>query len=206
MFIEQSASNYSLVKRKLVYGVGINDAWYIVSPVVNGVKCFCPFYRAWSDMITRCYSTEFHKKNSTYADCLVTNKWLTFSGFKKWMTKQEWKGKALDKDLLNPSNKTYAPDNCIFVSQQVNNLLMDRRSVRGSYPIGVSADKRSNRFYSKCATYSKQNYLGSYATPEEASEAYKQFKSKHILEVAEEYKNEPRLYEALKNHARLVLL
>ena len=45
-----------------------------------------------------------------------------------------------------------------------------------------------------------------YKTPEEAHEAYKQFKSKHILEVAESYKNESRLYEALKNHARLMLL
>lgn len=206
MFIEQPASNYSLVKRKLICGVGINDAQYIVSPVINGIKCFCPFYRAWSDMITRCYSSNFHEKNPTYTDCSVTDKWLTFTIFKKWMIAQNWEGKVLDKDLLNPSNKAYSPDNCIFVSQQINNLLMDRHGARGSYPVGVSIDKRSNRFSSQCATYSKCNYLGSYSTPEEAHEVYKQFKSKHILEVAEEYKSEPRLYEALKNHARLMLL
>ena len=206
MFIEIPASNYSLVKRKPICGIGINDAKYVVSPVLNGIKLFCPYYRTWSDMITRCYSSKFHDKNTTYSNCTTITDWHIFSNFKSWMLTQNWEGKALDKDLLKDGNKIYSPECCIFVSQQLNNLLMSRSSARGKYPQGVSVDKRINSFVASCAVYGKAKRIGCYKTPEEASAAYKQFKSKHILEVAEEYKNEPRLYEALKNHSRMMLL
>ena len=48
--------------RRLVSGVGTNDADYTTSPVaVNGVRTRCPFYVKWLDMLTRCYSDKYKK-------------------------------------------------------------------------------------------------------------------------------------------------
>lgn len=48
-------------EKKLVFGVGINDADYNVykTGIVDGkqtVLWICPFYRKWKDMMMRCYS------------------------------------------------------------------------------------------------------------------------------------------------------
>ena len=207
MFIEIPASKNSLVQRKNVFGVGINDAPYISHYTdENGKRFRCPYYVAWSSMIRRCYSKKSYIKNPTYINCSVSKEWLLFSNFREWMITQNWKGRALDKDILSQGDKIYSPDTCLFVPKSLNNLLCDRASLRGDYPLGVTFCKRDNLIYSNCVAYGKQIHLGCYKTSEDAHEAYKQFKSKHILEVAEEYKNEPRLYEALKNHSRMMLL
>ena len=93
-----------------------------------------------------------------------------------------------------------------FITNKIYTSRADDLKSRGSYPQGVCLHKQTNKFMSYCKINSVMYNLGLFATPEEASEEYKQFKSKHILEVAEQYKSEPRLYEALKNHARLMLL
>jgi len=207
MFIEKPASKNSLTLRKSVFGVGINDAPYLSHYTdENGKRFRCPYYVAWSSMIRRCYSKKSYIKNPTYINCSVSKAWLLFSNFREWMITQNWKGRALDKDILKQGNKIYSPDYCLFVPQSLNNLLLDRGSLRGDYPIGVRFCKRDKLIYAYCGVYGKPTHLGCFKTPEEASTAYKQFKSKHILEVAEEYKNEPRLYEALKNHSRMMLL
>ena len=207
MFIEIPASKVSLTARKLLFGVGINDACYMVYFTnKHDKKLRCPYYVAWASMLKRCYSVSFLKNNPTYIGCSTTASWLTFSNFRLWMEKQNWKGKQLDKDILINGNKIYSPSACLFVEQSINNLLCDRARARGIYPQGVSLCKKSNLILSGCSVNGKRKHLGCFNTPEEAHEVYKQFKSKHILEVAEEYKSEPRLYEALKNHARLMLL
>ena len=207
MFIEKPASKNSLAQRKNVFGVGINDAPYMSHYTdENGKRFRCPYYTAWSSMIKRCYSNKSHIKNPTYINCDVFKDWLIFSNFRGWMYDQNWKGRALDKDILSLDNKIYSPDTCLFVPQSLNNLLCDRTSLRGGYPLGVTFCKRDKLIYSNCAVYGKQIHLGCYKTVQEAHEVYKQYKSKHILEGAEQYKSEPRLYEALKNHARLMLL
>ena len=45
----------------------------------------------------------------------------------------------------------------------------------------------------------KQNFLGHYNTPEEAFQAYKQFKENYIKQVADEYKEliPEKLYNAM---------
>ena len=79
--------------KKLVYGIGINDADYAVTEwetiEVNGKRkkklvWGCPYYRTWKDMLRRCYSTKFQETNPTYIGCSVSDEWLTFSVFKSW--------------------------------------------------------------------------------------------------------------------------
>ena len=88
--------------RKLIHGVGINDADYVVEKKetishVNGKRkqkttWICPFYRAWKCMLTRCYSATYQERKPTYRGCSVSEEWLTFSNFKSWMEKQDFQG------------------------------------------------------------------------------------------------------------------
>lgn len=185
-FIEVKAGKASLVKRKLVYNKGVNDAWYVTEPTVKGKKYRCKYYSRWAGIIQRCYSTAFHKKHPTYAKCSVCDEWLLFSNFKEWMQKQDWKDKHLDKDILIQGSRVYSPDACIFVTQSINNLLAGHRSDKGQYPVGVYLDKRWNRYVARIDIENKKKHLGLFITPNDAFEAYKIAKYAHIKEIASE--------------------
>lgn len=184
MFKEIPAGRSSISKRKLVFGVGINDADYIVRPRINGKLLTCPFYAKWYDMLTRCYSAKMHKRHQTYKDCSVFDGWLIFSNFKKWMIRQDWEEKDLDKDLRYTGNKIYSPETCIFVSQEINTLTMDCGASRGELPKGVYLHHGGVRFVASYTGYGKKKHIGCFGSPEKASEAYKKEKSQHILDIA----------------------
>lgn len=184
MFIEIPTTKHSIANRKLVYGVGINDADYQVKPTVNGKKIRCQFYRKWKGMLKRCYSDNYQIKYPTYKGCAVCEEWLIFSNFKSWMVNQDWKNKDLDKDILITGNKFYSPDTCIFVSHEINMILTDRAAARGKWPIGVCFNKQSNKYQAQCVVGGSKKYLGLFKTPEDASKAYKAFKSKLIRSIA----------------------
>jgi hypothetical protein len=184
-------------KSRIVYGVGINDADYIVCPTINGKRVRCPFYAVWMDMLKRCYSLSFKKSRPSYIGCTVDKEWLIFSNFKSWMLTQDWNNKSIDKDILIQNNKIYSCSSCIFVSPSINNILLNRGADRGKYPLGVYENK-SNRYVSRCKVFGKDKYIGHYDTPEEAYEAYKKFKYKHIAEIANQ-QSEP-LRTALLNY------
>jgi hypothetical protein len=180
-----------IMKDIQVYGVGINDANYQVyyrSP--DNKVITCPYYRKWKDMLKRCYSEKYQSNNPAYIDCTVSYEWLVFSNFKNWMIRQDWKGKHLDKDIKITGNKRYSPEACIFVSQEINNLLTDSRAARGLHPQGVHYDKRVKKYRARCRAYSKRIHLGLFETQEAASDAYRAFKSKLISSIAEN-QNEP---------------
>ena len=122
VFEEIPATQKSIDNRKLVYGVGINDADYQVNPTIDGSRVMCPAYSAWHSMIERCYSEKYHDKKPTYKECYVCDEWLYFLKFKSWMEKQDYKGKELDKDILIQGNKVYSPETRIFVDKTINVL------------------------------------------------------------------------------------
>ena len=55
-------------KKRLVYGVGINDADYVVQPTENGKTKMCIYYQTWKNMLRRCYS----EREPTYIGCFAT--------------------------------------------------------------------------------------------------------------------------------------
>tara|TARA_R110002096_G_scaffold212259_1_gene399629 strand:- start:517 stop:1083 length:567 start_codon:yes stop_codon:yes gene_type:complete len=122
-------------KRKPLYGIGINDAEQVVT--------YCPYYRRWASMLTRCYGVDFKIYHSPYYGCSVCDEWLTFTTFKKWMKQQDWKGKCLDKDMLKHGNNVYGPDNCIFISQRLNSSIQNKP--KGMYMRGVSLSGKKYR-------------------------------------------------------------
>ena len=184
-------------KNRLVCGWGINDADYTVKPMINGKQVWCPFYRAWVDMLTRCYSTKFQAKHLTYEGCSVCDEWLTFSNFKAWMETQDWEGKQLDKDLLVKWNKVYSPGTCVFLSASINSFIPEHESVRGTYPIGVCWSSQNKKYKAGIGDRMGSNItLGYFDTPEEAHKAWLTAKLEQAKILAAE-QSDPRVAKAL---------
>ena len=170
--------------KKLVYGVGVNDADYVVEKretirygdgkQKHKLVWVCPYYLAWMNMLRRCYYTKFHESRPTYIGCSVSDEWLTFSNFKRWMEDQDWDGKQLDKDLLFDGNKVYSAETCVFVTKAVNLFTTDSGASRGEWLIGVSWHKGADKFLSRCSNpfTKKREHLGYFDCEVEAHQAW----------------------------------
>lgn len=194
------------IDAKLVHGVGLNDADYAVTPIVNGKRNRCRFYRTWESMLNRCYSAKYQAKQPTYIGCYVCDEWLTFSNFKKWMEQQDWQGKELDKDLLFVGNKIYSPDTCVFVDKKTNSFANDHGAARGEWPIGVSFHKHVGKFSAQCGNQitEKREHLGYFTCPNEAHKAWKKRKHELACQLAD-LQNDERVADALRTrYLRLV--
>jgi len=172
-FIEIPASKQSIGKRSLIFGVGINNADYIVQPYdEDGKRLICPYYLKWSNLLRRCYCPKDQEKHPTYIDCYVCAEWLYFTKFKAWMEKQDWKNKELDKDIKFVANKQYTGDSCLFITKSLNVLLTDHGNARGEYPQGVHFNKHAAKFIAQLNLNGKKKYLGVFAKATEARKAY----------------------------------
>lgn len=161
--------------RKLVYGVGVNDADHVVSKARNGKTYWtCPFYQRWADMLRRCYSTKYKSRNESYSECYVCDEWLVFSNFMDWMKLKDWHDKEIDKDIIGDS-KVYSPETCVFVSKIINLFIVDSKKSRGKYPLGVSysKDKCKFRSYINSPITKKYEHIGYFNDPESAHEAWR---------------------------------
>ena len=96
---------------------------------------------------------------------------------------------CLDKDILIKGNEIYSPETCIFVPQKINTLFCSSKSSRGSLPIGVTYEKRYDTYVARCNDGNKNTIsLGSFNTPNEAFEKYKEYKECLIKSMADKYK------------------
>jgi len=185
-------------KNKLVCGVGINDANYVVKPRINGKMVACPFYVAWNNMLMRCYDPKFQAKRPTYIGCSVVPEWLSFMTFRAWMVWQDWQDRVLDKDLLIPGNRVYSPQTCVFISHGLNNFTTDSAAARGEFPLGVYWHRQSGKFMARCSNpfTGKQEHLGLFTCPDEAHEAWRKRKHELALQIAALHAD-PRIAAAL---------
>jgi len=194
--------------KKLVHGVGINDAGYatqrfetIVCSDGKRKQKFvwrCPYYRVWKSVLERCYSEKYQKRHPTYKGCSVSEEWHTFSNFRAWMEKQDFEGKHLDKDLLFEGNKVYSAETCVFVAGVVNTFTNDRAAARGEWQIGLYWHKPSEKFLAQCSNpfTNKKEHLGYFTYEQQAHEAWR----KRKLELAHELaaiQEDPRVAVAL---------
>lgn len=173
--------------KKLVYGVGTNDADYQVQPMINGRQVECLFYRAWKCMLMRCYSGNFQVKNPTYIGCSVCDEWLIFSNFKNWLILNKWNGQHIDKDLIVNGNKVYSPDTCCLIDNATNCFFLDRKSLRGDFMIGVYKDKRNGRYVASCRDpfTKKGKHIGYFDDELSAHLAWKNRKHQYALALAD---------------------
>lgn len=184
------------VERKLICGVGINDADYTFRITTkpwtdaNGVRhkakyWSCPIYLSWKNMLMRCYSKNFQVKNPTYVGCKVCDEWLRFSNFKSWMEQQDWQDKELDKDLLVLGNKVYSPQTCMFIPKSINMFLNMNSKNRDKVPLGVQ--KSGTMFVTWCRNplTKKAGYLGLHETALEAHRVWLKRKQEFALMLAD---------------------
>lgn len=162
---------------KLICGIGINDADYVIRPRKTDSR-ICPFYALWSSVLTRVYCPKSRDKYPWYEGCKVAEEWHLFSNFRKWMEKQNWKGRQLDKDFLS-DDKLYSPNTCIFMPGWLNSLFLTQ-SKHTDRLIGVHKDKRGNGYTSCIQMYNKKHHIGVFCTPEEACAAYLTAKRKYV--------------------------
>lgn len=187
-------------KNKLIYGVGINDADYVVCPKINGKQEWCPFYRTWLGMLERCYDKNFQTKHLTYVGCTVCNDWLVFSKFRSWMVTQDWQAKDLDKDILSPCGKVYSPATCVFIDHTTNKFTTDCGAARGKFPIGVYFNKIAGKFQARCRNpfTKKQEHLGYFSCQNEAHKAWQQRKHEYACKLAD-IQSDERVAFVLRN-------
>lgn len=186
-------------KNKLIYGLAINDLERNVYNIIDGKTVRCPIYHHWKEMLKRCFCPVYHSKEPTYLQCTIDPAWLRLSNFEKWVVRQDWEGKHLDKDLLVMGNKEYGPDTCIFLPKALNNFLTDRVLKRGEYPLGVSWHKGTQKYQAQCSNpfTGQRGYIGYYDNVEDAHLAWKQKKHEYALIYAEQ-QTDSRVAEALR--------
>lgn len=80
-----------------------------------------PNYKAWKNMLARCYDPNTQKSNPTYVGCSVCDEWLNFQLFSDWFLRNKPKGNYhIDKDTRVKGNKVYSPDTCCFITASEN--------------------------------------------------------------------------------------
>jgi len=192
--------------KKLVHGVGTNDWKSPVNTTIDGKRYRDIYYMTWVSMLQRSYDKKLHKRFPTYKDCTVSSEWLVFSNFRRWMVKQDWVGKQLDKDIIFPENKHYSEGRCVFIPHSLNTLLSDNKATRGKYPQGVTYHKHVKKFMTGVAFEGNNYCLGYFDTPEEASIAYVEKKVEILEYTANNYKGDKvnKVKRGLELHAELL--
>lgn len=196
-FIKQPVNKHSLSKIGSVYGVGTNDADCMVAIRVSGKRVLCPIYTVWANMLKRCYCPSFLLKEPTYNGCTVCDEWLTFSSYSNWHKENYTLGFHLDKDLKVIGNKLYSPETCLFIPNDVNQLIITAHSNKGGHPTGVSFIKAEGKYRARITIDSKEKYLGRFNNPDAASKAYTKAKNTEIVRKCGQY---PEFAEYLINH------
>lgn len=164
-----------------------------------------PSHHVWEGMIERCYLKP-RPRNASYKDCSICEEWLTFSNFHKWFYEPEngyIEGYDIDKDLLIKGNRIYSPATCCFLPPEINKVFIKQKKTKNHLPIGVSQIK-SGRFIARGSMYGNLHHLGTFDTPKEAFNAYRDFKERHIKSIAEKYFQEGKItkkvYDALMKY------
>ena len=173
-----------------------------------------PEYRQWDSMRRRCEVGGNHQTlYPTYHECTYHPEWSSFDIWVEWARQQigflnrdvrceYW---SLDKDVLVKGNKHYSPETCVFVPQIVNVFLTNSRAKRGRYPIGVCLHDKSAKtpmYTASVGVGDGNKFLGNFATPEIAFQAYKLAKEAYARELAIKYTDlvDPRVVDALNNY------
>ena len=165
-------------------------------------------FKIWSGLVQRCFDPLWKTRHKCYELTTCSEDFLCAANFITWSKSQlgynsideSDKPFALDKDILLKGNTIYSPDTCVFVPREINNLILSNRKVRGNLPIGVTSAEA--RFRARVSINNKEVALGVFETSNEAFQAYKEAKERHIKEVANKWKDriDQRVYYALMKY------
>lgn len=188
---------------KVSAGVAINDADYLVVKIVDGKNEFCPIYKKWYAMISRCYLTTTPNYVRYGAKGVyVCDSWLRFSNFKSWIDSRLWHTTLhLDKDILIKGNLKYSPETCCLVPGYINQLLAVKYPRGGSKFLGVAYIKPSADMNAKALTKpwmstrsrinNKSAHGGVFSTPQEAHAKWQTDKARSIEFAINRWASDP---------------
>ena len=174
-------------------------------------------YSVWVNMLRRCYNKEHQAKYPSYIGCTVDEKWHNFQNFAEWYNKEYYDiGESLevDKDFKIKGNSIYKDKNCLLIPSRINKIARHRKTLEYNHSIGVRCEEYEGVIYGYSAAvqiYNSKNrgklkHLGTFDTPEQAFQAYKQAKEAYIQQAANEYKQKygdkfpDKVYKALMNY------
>lgn len=134
----------------------------------RGVYLEAGYYRS---MKTRCTSEIYKSLYPTYTTVSMSSDMEDYSVFVEWCRKQigfDNSGWVLDKDILDPSNKVYSQDTCVFVPSAVNAFFtFVKGSRKNGLPFGVSWCESESAYKAYCSQLNGKNKtLGRFSTPE----------------------------------------
>ena len=129
--LESALTAETVLLRNGVFGKGVQDI-----PNAQRDLIYRKAYSRWYNLLQRCYSPEFKKKNPTYTRSRMCDEWLTFSKFYDWLVSfDNWESLEIDKDLL--SGCFYSPETCLLIPKKLNCFLTFSQSTNTSM-IGVN--------------------------------------------------------------------
>lgn len=174
-----------------ICGVGMKGSKYPASYMdENGNTIHTKGYDTFKSMITRCYNVKYHAMQPTYTNAECCKEWLNRDNFEDWLRGQPnyenfLKGDfALDKDIIVKNNKIYSPETCCLVPRYINELFKKDWNGNNGMPVGVRTKR--DKYVVYCCVKGKNTYVGTYETKHKAFMVYKNFKEKHIKQVANE--------------------
>jgi hypothetical protein len=154
-------------------------------------------YQIWRNMLYRCYDVKYKTKYPTYKEVTCCSDWLYFSKFKHWYDSNYPNIPNtvfhLDKDILHKNNKLYSPENCCFVPDRINYLLLRCEQNIGKNLPGVFYRNDVNLYASRINILDEHNnknkklHLGYFSNEHDAFVCYKNKKEEHVRHVAETY-------------------
>ena len=161
-------------------------------------------------MLRRCYHPNELKRNPTYIDCVVSEDFLRFSNFLKFVKSMKEYGLrddngrsyCLDKDILSTDKKIYDENTICLIPQEINKFFQNRQADRGKFSAGVYYDKDRSKFCARVTYKGKTKFLGRFCTEYDAWCSYKEYKKQVAIELAEKWHGrvDKRVYETLINY------
>lgn len=149
-------------------------------------------YLVWHSMISRCYNKNYHGYNN-YKDVEVCDEWLDFQTFAEWFNNNYY---SIDNDVVilekdyktfaYDLSKNYTPNNCIFVPQCFNKMIVFQHEVTLDLPVGI---KRNGELYTM---EFNNKYKDVYVSFENKNEAYEYYVAKtynHMFMQLANYQN-----------------
>ena len=160
-------------------------------------------YDMWRRMFDRCYSG----RQPSYDNCEVCEEWWNFQNFAKWYNEHYYEAPdqnmQVDKDWLCIGNRVYCPDKCCIAPRIINACMLTHGKQKNfDLPTGVREYNNSGKYDASCSVEGLKQRIGVYDTPEEAYQAYKEFKISYVESLGEKFKDciPSNLYEAIMNY------
>lgn len=163
----------------------------------------------WSSILRRTKSNgNYQESCPSYEGCV--NNFSNFQNFVEWskdqygydfreyMNESSWAWQ-IDKDILG-CGKEYSESSCIFVPHQVNTFVTFRKADKVVLPIGVTYNKRDDRYVSQISMGKGEKRIRKYFLDPFEAHRYWQYNKLLTGEIlCEKYKDHTKLINGLEN-------